>query len=156
MAAPVDPRERLRPNLDLLTAYELYEKDYPLLLPQTAATLAINYPLYKRIEDQLAEQTLSAAEHHADDAATRRIAATGGVTMAALGQMTTALRPPPPAAPPVQTLATAAQQTDAADISRLRAQQAQLVQYQQQVERDTASAASVVQSLRQSFLRPVH
>ena len=71
LVASADPRKGLRPNLDLLSAYELYEKDYPLSLPSIAATLAINSPLYKRIEDQLTEQTLNAAENHADDAATR-------------------------------------------------------------------------------------
>ena len=44
----IDPRVGLMPNLDLLSAYKLYEKDYPLFKPDISATLAMNSPLYKR------------------------------------------------------------------------------------------------------------
>ena len=57
VARSSDPRTGLKPNLDLLTAYELYEKDYPVYYPDMTATLAMNSPLYKKIEEGLTEQT---------------------------------------------------------------------------------------------------
>ena len=68
----IDPRKGLRPNLDLLSAYKIYEKDYPLFKPDISATLAMNSPLYKRIEEGLTEQSQLKAEHDADQARIRR------------------------------------------------------------------------------------
>ena len=116
-----DPRTGLRPNLDLLSAYALYEKGIDLPMPNIAATLAMNSPLYKRIEETLTEQTRSIAEHLGDQATTRRIATESGVNMAALGQMLTALQPPPPPAPPAATLQRVDDQMRAAEDARLTA-----------------------------------
>ena len=72
-----DPRTGLHKNFDLLSAYKEYEQDYPLFLPDISSTLAMQSPLYKRIEEGLANQTQAIAEHHADAAATGRVAFVG-------------------------------------------------------------------------------
>ena len=41
----IDPRKGLRPNLELLFAYKIYEQDYPVFKPDISATLAMNSPL---------------------------------------------------------------------------------------------------------------
>ena len=88
-----DPRTGLKPNLDLLSAYQLYEKDYPLHLPNITATLALNSPLYKKIEEGLTEQAHIKLENQSDAIQTQRIASTAGENMEALGRMLEALRP---------------------------------------------------------------
>ena len=77
----IDPRKGLRPNLDLLSAYNIYEKDYPLFKPDISATLAMNSPLYKRIEESLTEQSQLKAEHDADQARMRNAAVTANVPL---------------------------------------------------------------------------
>ena len=77
----IDPRQGLRPNLDLLSAYKLYEKDYPLFKPDISATLALNSPLYKRIEDILADQSQLKAEHDADQSRMRNAAEPANVPL---------------------------------------------------------------------------
>ena len=52
----IDARKGLRPNLYLLSAYKIYEQDYPVVKPDISATLAMKSPLYKRIEDTLTDQ----------------------------------------------------------------------------------------------------
>ena len=54
----IDPRKGLRTSLDLLSAYKIYEKDYPLFLPDISATSAMNSPLYHRIDETLTLQSL--------------------------------------------------------------------------------------------------
>ena len=97
----IDPRKGLRPNLDLLSAYKIYEKDYPLFKPDISATLAMNSPLYKRIEEGLTEQSQLKAEHDADHARMRNAAVTANVPLEPLREMMTALiretQPPAPA-----------------------------------------------------------
>ena len=44
VARSADPCTGLKPNLNLLSAYELYEKDYPAYGPDLTATLAMNSP----------------------------------------------------------------------------------------------------------------
>ena len=48
-----DPRRGLKKQLDLLETYKVYVKDYPVKLPNISATLAINSPVYTRIEETL-------------------------------------------------------------------------------------------------------
>ena len=143
-----DPRTGLKPNLNLLSAYELYEKDYPVYYPDLTATLAMNSPLYKKIEAGLAEQTTMKLEIQSDATQTQRIASTAGVNMEALGRMLEALRPPPPS-PAVDTLAAAAAQTAAAADARLQAAQSQLQDDQVQLRREREAANAVTQSLAQ-------
>ena len=90
-----DPRTGLHKNLDLLSAYKEYERGYPLHLGDISATLAMQSPLYKRIEEGLTNQTQAIAEHQADAAATRRIATEANVPLETLGQMLETLRPQP-------------------------------------------------------------
>ena len=52
-----DPRGGLRKQLDLLEGYKHYDRDYPVKLPNISASLAINSPLYTRIEETLTGQT---------------------------------------------------------------------------------------------------
>ena len=73
-----DPRIGLKPSLDLLSAYELYEKDYPVYYPDNTATLAMDSPLYKKIEEGLTEQTNIKLENQSDATQTQRIASTAG------------------------------------------------------------------------------
>ena len=61
--------------------------------------------------------------------------------------MLEALRPPPPPAPPAATLQTSAQQTEAAEMARLRAAQQQLSEDQLRVAREQAIATQVSQDL---------
>ena len=49
----IDPRKGLNRNLNLLEAYQVYENDYPLFLPDISATLAMNSPLFDRINETL-------------------------------------------------------------------------------------------------------
>ena len=86
----IRPRQGLRPNLDLLSAYKLYEKDYPLFEPDISATLAMNSPLYKRIQDSLTDQSQLKAEHDADQARIRNAAVTANVPLEPLRQMMSA------------------------------------------------------------------
>ena len=64
----IDPRKGLRPNVDLLSAYKVYEKDYPWFLPDISATLAMNLQLFNRISETLTLQRLSKSELEADEA----------------------------------------------------------------------------------------
>ena len=97
----IDPRKGLRPNLDLLSAYKIYEQDYPVFKPDISATLAMNSPLYKRIQDTLTDQSQLKAEHDADEARIRNAAITANVPLEPMRQMMAALlqeaRPPAPA-----------------------------------------------------------
>ena len=150
-----DPRQGLKKQLDLVEAYNLYEKDYPVKLPNINATLAINSPLYQRIQESLTEQTRGIAEHQADAAATRRISTEANVPYATLVQLLGAMRPPlaPPAA---QSLSTAAQQTQAADDARLQAAQQTLLEERQRLERDRATAATAIQNMQAAVAQPIN
>ena len=155
----IDPRKGLRPNLDLLSAYKIYEKDYPLFKPDISATLAMNSPLYKRIEESLTEQSQLKAEHDADQARMRNAAVTANVPLEPLREMMTALiretQPPAPAtAAASSTLNNAHMQVDNAQGERLVAEQQSIVTDHQNVERDRAIAASVTERLGQTFATP--
>ena len=97
-AAARDPRVGLRPHLEVLEAYQIYEKDSPLPNPYISATLAVRSPLFKRIEEGLTEQTRAIAEHQSDQATTRRVATESGVPVTSIAQMMASLTPP--VAPP--------------------------------------------------------
>ena len=96
MAAAVarDPRVGLRPNLDFLEAYQIYEQVIPLTKLDIRASLAIRSPLFKRIEEGLTEQSRAIAEHQSDQATTRRVANESGVPVTSLAQMQYSLTPP--------------------------------------------------------------
>ena len=87
----IDPRQGLMPNLDLLSAYKLDEKYYPLFEPDTSAALAINSPLYKIIEDILADKSPLISEHESDQARMRNAAITADVHLEPLREMMTSL-----------------------------------------------------------------
>ena len=53
----IDPRQGLHKNLDLLSAYNLYQKDWALHKPSRIYTSAINSPLFRRIEETLTDQS---------------------------------------------------------------------------------------------------
>jgi len=156
----IDPRQGLRPNLDLLSAYKLYEKDYPLFKPDISATLAMNSPLYKRIQDSLTDQSQLKAEHDADQARMRNAAVTANVPLEPLREMMTTLiretRPPEPATQAASSSLNAAHmQVDSAQGDRLLAEQQAIANDQRLLEQGRAIAASVSQSLGQTFLTPI-
>ena len=78
MTNAIDPRQVLNRNLNLLEAYKVYEKYYPLFLPDISATLAMNSPLYHRIDETLTLQSMSKSEYEADEALLRGAAMAGG------------------------------------------------------------------------------
>ena len=82
----IDPRKGLHRNLNLLEAYQVYEKDYPLFLPDISATLAMNSPLYDRINETLTLQSLNKTEFEQDEAQLRGAAMAGGVPLDQLRQ----------------------------------------------------------------------
>ena len=103
MTIAIDPRQGLHRHLNLLEAYNVYEKDYPLFLPDISATLAMNSPLYHRIDETLTLQSMSKSENEADEAQLRGAAMAGGVPLEQLRQAFRIFResqqpmtPPPP------------------------------------------------------------
>ena len=62
----IDPRKGLHRNLNLLEAHKIYEQDYPLFLPDISATLALNSPLFDRINETLTLQSLNKTEFEQD------------------------------------------------------------------------------------------
>ena len=86
MTKAIDPRQGLHRNLNLLEAYKVYEKDYPLLLPDISATLAMNSPLFSRIDETLTLQSLNKSEYEQDEAQLRGAAVAGGVPLEQLRQ----------------------------------------------------------------------
>ena len=156
----IDPRQGLRPNLNLLSAYKLYEQDYPAFKPDISATLAMNSPLYKRIEDTLTDQSQMKAEHDADQARMRNAAITANVPLEPMRQMMAALlqetRPPAPAhQAAAASLDTAHMQVDGAQGAQLMAEQQQLVTDQQLHQQAQTVAAAVAQCLNQTFATPI-
>ena len=141
-----DPRVGLRPNLDFLEAYQIYEKDFPLPKPDISATLAIRSPLFKRIEEGLTEQTRAIAEHQSDQATTRRAATESGVPVTSLAQMLASLTPP--AAPPT-TLPDTERQVREARRMELVAERQRLIEDQVVLLRDRANANDVNARLAQ-------
>ena len=79
MTMSIDPRKGLHRNLNLLEAYQVYEKDYPLFLPDISATLAMNSFLFSRIDETLTLQSLNKTEFEQDEAQLRGAAMAGGV-----------------------------------------------------------------------------
>ena len=81
MTKAIDPRQGSHRHLNLLEAYKVYEKDYPLFLPDISATLAMGSPLYHRIDKTLTLQILNKSEYEADEAQLRGAAMAGGVPL---------------------------------------------------------------------------
>ena len=174
MTMSIDPRQGLHRRLNLLEAYQVYEKDYPLFLPDISATLAMNSPLYDRIKETLTLQSLNKTEFEQDEAQLRAAAMAGDVPLDQLRQAYRIFRdtqpppvaPPPPAGgmpappempPPPQpgvptvlgpSLNRVTTQTNAANGERLMAAQVRMAEAQQNVERNRATAASVATTLQ--------
>jgi len=89
------PRTGLKLNLYLLRAYEVHQIDNHVDDPDFTATMAMNSPLYREIEDTLSEQTQIKLDSESGATQTRRVAATAGDNMDVLGQMLEAMRPVP-------------------------------------------------------------
>ena len=105
----IDPRKGLHRNLKLLEAYQVYEKYYPLFLPDISATLAMNSPLFSRIDETLTLQSLNKTEFEQDEAQLRAAAMAGGVPLDQLRQAFRIFRESQPApAPPEPAPAPAA------------------------------------------------
>ena len=98
MTMTIDPRQGLHRNLNLLEAYKIYEKDYPLFLPDISATLAMNSPLFSRIDETLTLQSLNKTEFEQDEAQLRGAAMAGGVPLDQLRQAFRIFRVPMAAA----------------------------------------------------------
>ena len=81
MTMSIDPRQGLHRRLNLLEAYQVYEKDYPLFLPDISATLALNNPLLDRINQTLTLQSLNKTEFEQDEAQLRAAAMAGDVNL---------------------------------------------------------------------------
>ena len=86
MTKAIDPRQGLHRQLNLLEAYQVYEKDYPLFLPDTSATLALNNPLFSRIHETLTLQSLSKGDYEQDEAQLRGAAMAARVPLDQLRQ----------------------------------------------------------------------
>lgn len=141
-----DPRAGLRPNLDFLEAYHIYEKDFPLPKPDISATLAIRSPPFKRIEEGTTEQTQAIAEHQSIQATARRAAVSSGVPVTSLAQMLASLTPP--AAPPT-TLPDTERQVREARRMELVAERQRLIEDQAVLLREKANAQDVNARLAQ-------
>ena len=175
MTMTIDPRKGLHRNLNLLEAYQVYEQDYPLFLPDISATLALNSPLFDRINETLTLQSLNKTEFEQDEAQLRGAAMAGGVPLDQLRQAFRIFResqpapappappggmpappdvpPPPQPQPGVPTvlgpsLNRVTTQTNAANGERLMAAQVRMADAQQNIERNRATAASVAQNLQ--------
>ena len=178
MTMAIDPRKGLHRNLNLLEAYKIYEQDYPLFLPDISATLALNSPLFDRINETLTLQSLNKTEFEQDEAQLRAAAMAGGVPLDQLREAFRIFRdaqtpPPPPggmpappnAPPPSEpepalgprpgvptvlgpSLNRVQAQTNAANGERLMAAQVRVAEAQQNVERNRATAASVATTLQ--------
>ena len=161
MTKAIDPRQGLHRQLNLLEAYKVYEKDYPLFLPDISATLAMNSPLYHRIDSTLTLQSLNKSEYEADEAQLRGAAMSAGIPLEQLREAYRNFRetqapqaPPPqageqraptpqaygaPSAPPTAAgpslKRAAAQAAESAD-EQLRAAQARMAEAQRDVERN--------------------
>ena len=174
----IDPRKGLHRNLNLLEAYQVYEQDYPLFLPDISATLALNSPLFDRINETLTLQSLNKTEFEQDEAQLRAAAMAGGVPLDQLREAFRIFRdaqtpppppggmPAPPNAPPPSapepalgprpgvptvlgpSLNRVQAQTNAANGERLMAAQVRVAEAQQNVERNRATAASVATTLQ--------
>ena len=96
----IDPRKGLHRNLNLLEAYQVYEKDYPLFLPDISATLAMNSPLFSRIDETLTLQSLNKTEFEQDEAQLRGAAMAGGVPLDQLREAFRIFRESQPAPAP--------------------------------------------------------
>ena len=104
MTKAIDPRKGLHRQLNLLEAYKVYEKDYPLYLPDISATLAMNSPLYHRIDETLTLQSLNKSEFESDEAQLRGAAMSAGIPLEQLREAYRIFResqapPPPPPRP---------------------------------------------------------
>ena len=180
MTMAIDPRKGLHRNLNLLEAYQIYEQDYPLFLPDISATLALNSPLFDRINETLTLQSLNKTEFEQDEAQLRAAAMAGGVPLDQLREAFRIFRdaqtpPPPPggmpappnAPPPSEpepalgprpgvptvlgpSLNRVQAQTNAANGERLMAAQVRMAEAQQNVERNRATAASVATTLQEA------
>ena len=149
MTKAIDPRQGLHRQLNLLEAYQVYEKDYPLFLPDISATLALNNPLFSRIDETLTLQSLNKSDYEQDEAQLRAAAMAAGVPLEQLRQAYRIFRdsqapqapptppqggmptppnfpPPPQPAPTVAgpSLNRAATQAEAATDEQMRAAQA--------------------------------
>ena len=107
----IDPRQGLHRNLDLLSAYNLYQKDWALHKPNRIYTQAINSPLFNRIQETLEDQSKAIDGARSDEISTRNIAVEAHVPVNELRTLLQAVQPQQ--APQVNiSLARAAQQSD--------------------------------------------
>ena len=81
MTKAIDPRQGLHRQLNLLEAYQKYENDYALFLPDISATLALNNPLFSRIDETLTLQSLNKSDYEQDEAQLRGAAMAAGVPL---------------------------------------------------------------------------
>ena len=81
MTKAIDPRRGLHRNLNMLEAYKIYEQDYPLFLPDISATLALQSPLFSRIDETLTLQSLNKSGYEQDEAQLRGAAMVAGVPL---------------------------------------------------------------------------
>ena len=129
----IDPRQGLHKNLDLLGAYNLFKKDWPLYMPARLYTSAINSPLFNRIEETLTDQAKAIDGARSDEIGTRNIAVEAHVPVNELRTLLEAVRPPQPT--PVNiSLQRAAQQDDDAQRARMEAELNHMTLARQQMQ----------------------
>ena len=92
----IDPRQGLHKNLDLLSAYSLYQKDWALHKPSRLYTSAINSPLFRQIEESLTDQSKAIDGARSDEISTRKIAVEAHVPVNELRTLLEAVQPPQP------------------------------------------------------------
>ena len=89
----IDPRQGLHKNLDLLSAYNLYQKDWALHKPSRLYTQAINSPLFNRIQETLTDQSKAIDGARSDEISTRNIAVEAHVPVNELRTLLEAVQP---------------------------------------------------------------
>ena len=89
----IDPRQGLHKNLDLLSAYNLYQKDWALHKPSRIYTQAINSPLFNRIQETLKDQSKAIDGARSHEISTRNIAVEAHVPVNELRTLLQAVQP---------------------------------------------------------------
>jgi len=143
----IDPRQGLHKNLDLLSAYNLFQKDWPLYKPARLYTSAINSPLFRRIEETLTDQSKAIDGARSDEISTRNIAVEAHVPV---NELRTLLEAVQPQQPQVNiSLARAAQQDDDRQRAEMQAELNHMALARAEIERTNRIAQEAVARISQ-------
>ena len=144
----IDPRQGLHKNLDLLSAYNLFKKDWPLYKPARLYTSAINSPLFRRIEETLTDQSKAIDGARSDEISTRNIAVEAHVPVNELRTLLEAVIPQQPT--PVNiSLTRAAEQDDDRQRAQMKAELNHMALARAEIERTNRIAQEAVARISQ-------